>query len=204
MSNVLLLNANATPVSLLPLSVISWQDAVRYLWLNMVVVLHEYQNWQVHSPSTTMTVPSVVMLRKQVRYAGYWFSHGSRPQASLVFLRDMYQCQYCSQQFSRRQLTIDHVIPKFYGGKTLWENVATACERCNCERGCNTAIKPRRQPFRPNHKLLISNLRQFPITVPHLNWNDYLGWDQGKVHLGTIGGGIIHDTVDLRSRISSN
>lgn len=181
MSDVLLLNANAVPVSLLPLSVISWQDAVRYLWLDLVVVLHEYENWQVHSPSITITVPAVVMLRKQVRFAGQSFAPNTRPQANLIFLRDRFRCAYCLRQFPRRQLTIDHVTPLYYGGETTYENVCAACAACNSARGHDTTIQPKRQPFRPTLQHLIAALRTFPIVIAHASWNLYLKWDDELV-----------------------
>ena len=49
MGQVLLLNADAQPVSYLPLSAIQWQDAITYLWLDKVTVLEWYDDWMVRS-----------------------------------------------------------------------------------------------------------------------------------------------------------
>jgi 5-methylcytosine-specific restriction endonuclease McrA len=182
-NEVLLLNANATPISWLPLSSISWQNAVRLIWLDVVEVLHTYDNWQVHSPSMTIEVPSVVMLRKQVLGFRNWIAKEESPQAHLVFLRDMFTCQYCLKQFARRHLTIDHVIPRVYGGKTHWSNVTSSCGPCNGRRGCNRRIRPASMPYRPTINQLIRNMRKFPIFIPHPCWNLYLNWDINRVHL---------------------
>jgi hypothetical protein len=35
-------------------------------------------------------------------------------------------------------VTLDHVVPRSRGGRTTWENVVTACGRCNREKGDRT------------------------------------------------------------------
>ncbi|XP_010414876.1 PREDICTED: uncharacterized protein LOC104700959 isoform X2 [Camelina sativa] len=52
-----------------------------------------------------------------------------------ILLRDDYTCQYCS---SRENLTIDHVIPISRGGEWTWQNLVTACSRCNSRKGQKT------------------------------------------------------------------
>ena len=50
-----------------------------------------------------------------------------------MYLRDMYQCQYCADTFSPKELTIDHILP-ISKGKTNWENCTTACTTCNIKK----------------------------------------------------------------------
>ena len=182
-NEVLLLNANAAPVSWLPLSAITWQNAVRLIWLDVVEVLHSYDGWTVHSPSTEMTVPSVLMLRKQVKGFRTWVAREESPQSHLIFLRDSFLCQYCLKQFPRNQLTVDHVIPKYYGGKTRYDNCTTACQPCNGRRGCDITVRPATAPFRPTLGQLVRNMRKFPISIPDMNWNHYLNWPEAQVQL---------------------
>ncbi|MGB3695162.1 MAG: HNH endonuclease [Spirulinaceae cyanobacterium] len=52
-----------------------------------------------------------------------------------VLRRDRHSCQYCD---SKKKLTLDHVIPRSKGGKHTWDNVVTACERCNSKKGSRT------------------------------------------------------------------
>ena len=42
-----------------------------------------------------------------------------------------------------RELTFDHVIPRRQGGRTTWENVATACARATCKKGGRTPREAR-------------------------------------------------------------
>lgn len=69
-----------------------------------------------------------------------------------VLRRDHHTCQYCG---STKRLTLDHVIPRSKGGKHSWDNVVTACERCNSKKGDRTpqeANMPlRHQPKAPMH-----------------------------------------------------
>ena len=41
-------------------------------------------------------------------------------------------CRYCG---TRSALTIDHVVPLSKGGKWVWENLVTACTKCNGKKG---------------------------------------------------------------------
>ncbi|XP_028761226.1 uncharacterized protein LOC114719840 isoform X2 [Neltuma alba] len=52
-----------------------------------------------------------------------------------ILFRDNYTCQYCS---SYENLTIDHVIPTALGGEWKWENLVTACVKCNSKKGHRT------------------------------------------------------------------
>ena len=103
MSHVLLLNADARPISLLPLSTEIWQDAMIRLYKGEAEVLHSYDDWEVHSPSVTMAVPSVVILKNQIKLSRPWIARDNTAQKDLVFLRDLYVCQYCNEQFPRRK-----------------------------------------------------------------------------------------------------
>ncbi|XP_011010125.1 PREDICTED: uncharacterized protein LOC105115052 isoform X2 [Populus euphratica] len=52
-----------------------------------------------------------------------------------ILHRDNYTCQYCS---SHENLTIDHVLPTAQGGEWQWENLVTACAKCNSKKGQKT------------------------------------------------------------------
>jgi 5-methylcytosine-specific restriction endonuclease McrA len=55
-----------------------------------------------------------------------------------VLARDHYTCQYCGKQPSRKDLTVDHIVPRSRGGHTTWDNVVTACQWCNGRKGSRT------------------------------------------------------------------
>src|ERR1019366_3282762 len=122
----LVLNADYRPLSYYPLSLWSWQDAIKAVFLDRVNIVSEY-DVAVHSPSFTMKLPSVVALKSDVKRA--------RPPAFTrfnVFLRDRFRCQYCGDD---HDLTFDHLIPRSRGGTTTWDNVITACAPCNLRKG---------------------------------------------------------------------
>lgn len=50
-----------------------------------------------------------------------------------VFMRDNFTCQYCGKQ--GKDLTIDHVVPRYRGGPHRWENLVSACKSCNHRKG---------------------------------------------------------------------
>jgi 5-methylcytosine-specific restriction endonuclease McrA len=58
-----------------------------------------------------------------------------------VLARDHYTCQYCGATPLRKNLTLDHVLPRSRGGKTTWENVVTACDKCNGRKGSRTPVE---------------------------------------------------------------
>jgi len=51
-----------------------------------------------------------------------------------LFRRDQNLCGYCADYFPAGKLTRDHVHPTSKGGKNVWTNVVSACERCNKEK----------------------------------------------------------------------
>jgi 5-methylcytosine-specific restriction endonuclease McrA len=168
----LVLNADYRPLSYYPLSLWPWQDAVKAAFLDRVVIVSEYEE-VVRSPSTTIRIPSVVVLKDYVK-----------PQRQVaftrfnLFLRDEFACQYCG---ARGDLTFDHVVPRARGGITSWENVVAACGRCNLRKGSKSlkqvGFSLRRPPAQPSTGQLMNLGRKFPPNHLHESWMDYLYWD---------------------------
>lgn len=170
MSDCLLLNQDFNPISVLPLSVISWQHAIKLMFLDRITILEHYDNWQIHSEKLTINVPSVAVTQEYLH-----FKKSAKFSRHNLFLRDMYQCQYCLDTFRPGDLTIDHVIPRRHGGKTHWENCVTACHSCNSKKGSKLHIKPNRAPFKPEHYHLINKWKMRSVRVQHTGWYKYLG-----------------------------
>lgn len=171
----LVLNADFRPLSYFPLSLWSWQDSLKAVFLDRVNVVSEYDR-VVHSPSTEIRLPSVIALKEYVAI-------GRRPAFTRfnVFLRDAFHCQYCGGHFSAELLTFDHVVPRSRGGRTSWSNVVTACAPCNLRKGHRLpavcGMTPLRQPEQPTNYLLQENGRAFPPNYLHESWRDFLYWD---------------------------
>ena len=96
----LVLNADHRPLSYYPLSLWSWQDTIKAVFLERVTILEEYDR-VVRSARFEMKLPSVVSLKTYIRPA-------RRPAFTRfnVFLRDQFECQYCGDP---KDLTFDHV-----------------------------------------------------------------------------------------------
>ena len=99
----LVLNADFRPLSYYPLSLWSWQDAIKAVFLDRVNIVANYDR-AVHSPSLEMKLPSVVSLKTFVKPS----THPAFTRFN-VFLRDRFSCQYCG---TRDDLTFDHLIPR--------------------------------------------------------------------------------------------
>ena len=72
-----------------------------------------------------------------------------------LFRRDANLCLYCGGHFRSSDLSRDHIEPVSRGGSDSWQNVVTACKRCNHHKGNNTLQEAGMQllavPFGPTH-----------------------------------------------------
>lgn len=180
MSNTLLLNQNYEPISVLPLSVVSWQHAIKLYFLERVSILETYDNWVVRSEKLEIPVPSVCVTKEYFNY-----KKAVKFSRSNLYLRDLYTCQYCNEVFDHHDLTIDHVIPRMAGGKTNWENTVTCCKPCNWSKG-SKLHRPLRKPYKPDYYSLANKWRHRPITVPNASWYNYLGIKNPDISVGDI------------------
>jgi len=107
----------------------------------------------VRTVALRIRVPRVILLlffdrlpRKEVKFTRH-----------NIFERDRNTCQYCGRVFDRRDLNLDHVIPRDRGGPTTWENIVCSCIPCNtrkanktpAEAGMRLVRKPKRPKWRP-------------------------------------------------------
>ncbi|MDP4032178.1 MAG: HNH endonuclease [Pseudorhodobacter sp.] len=168
----LVLNADFRPLSYYPLSLWPWQEAIKAVFLDRVMIVAQYDQC-VRSQRTELRIPSVVVLKDYVK-----------PQKRVaftrfnLFLRDEFSCQYCG---ARGDLTFDHVLPRARGGVTSWENVVAACSPCNLRKGAKTlkqaGMHLARQPRGPSAAEMLAHGRRFPPNHLHDSWLDYLYWD---------------------------
>jgi 5-methylcytosine-specific restriction endonuclease McrA len=72
-----------------------------------------------------------------------------------LFRRDSHLCLYCGEVFPDRELSRDHVTPVIQGGQDVWNNVVTACRRCNNYKAGQTPEQAGMEllavPFVPTH-----------------------------------------------------
>lgn len=170
---VLVLNASYEPLSL-----VSVRRAV-VLLLREKAELVEATQHMVRSTSRTMPVPLVIRLVKYVR-----LPHRRVPATrAAIMLRDAYTCQYCGDMPGRSMLTVDHVMPRSRGGAHDWNNLVTACKRCNQHKGSHLPEEAQmtllRRPFEPSYVALV--LLSNPMAAAR--WESLMGIG----HAGIVG-----------------
>ena len=124
MGQTLVLNASYEP-----LNITSWRRAVILMIKGKAESLEEDQSYSIHSGHN---LPTVIRLRYYVKVP---FREVALTRKNIL-LRDNNSCQYCNHRGS--DLSIDHVLPRSRGGTDSWENVTTACLRCNVQKGNRT------------------------------------------------------------------
>ncbi|KAL0911859.1 hypothetical protein M5K25_017786 [Dendrobium thyrsiflorum] len=117
-------------ISYRPVNVVCWKRAICLEFMEKADVL-EYYDQTVSSPQGSFYIPAVLRVPHLLQAVKRRRIKHSLSRKS-IFYRDSYTCQYCS---SRQDCTIDHVLPISRGGEWKWENLVTACTRCNSRKG---------------------------------------------------------------------
>ena len=161
---VLVLNLNYVPVN-----VSTVRRAVVLLVKGKAELLENHRG-QLRTVDRVFDAPSIIRLAYLVK----------RPflprklSKKEVFLRARYTCQYCAKK--SQDLTLDHVVPRRQHGPHTWDNVVTACTRCNLRKAGRT-------PAEANMKL--AKIPKAPDPNPYLilqnrvildEWQQYLPW----------------------------
>lgn len=121
----LLLNATYEPLAVVPL-----RRAVVLVLAEKAEVI-DADGAEIHSERTSMPIPTVIRLTRFVRVP---YVRRVPVTRRAVLQRDHHTCVYCG----RRGDTMDHVTPKYLGGKHEWRNVVCACRPCNGRKGHKT------------------------------------------------------------------
>lgn len=182
----LVLNADYTPLETWPPSIETAVEAIKMVMRGRANIVEGWPGVFCRSASVTLPVPKVVAIRNFAPvYGEPKFCRRS------ILLRDRYRCQYCGERFESKDLTYDHVIPRDAGGKTVWENVLTACLRCNNAKrntlpnysgrkravGHDGSMRPLKPPRRPTRaELMRSGLELLPNDVIE-DFGSFLYWN---------------------------
>lgn len=102
-----------------------------------------------------------------------------------VFERDKNTCQYCGHRFDRKDLNLDHVVPRQHGGLTTWTNVVCSCVPCNSRKANRTpeaaGMRLIRKPKKPRWRPFLEV--QFSKSHDH-SWRHFLDLAYWNVELG--------------------
>lgn len=115
----------------IPLMYCDMRKAIALVYLKKAEIVKATGTF-LRTVSSQFPVPQIIrLLTRLVRHVAPKVTYTRKN----VHIRDHYMCQYCG---SHENLTLDHVHPVSRGGKSNWENVVTACYRCNSKKGNKT------------------------------------------------------------------
>ncbi len=160
----LTLNASYEPLTIVPV-----RRALRLIIDRKAEALEVDQSRPFRSESLVYPAPTVIRLVRYIHVPQRFRRHVTN---TFLFARDHYTCQYCGRhrrELGHREfLTRDHLLPLSRAGKSSWDNVITACTRCNHRKGNLTleesGMKPLTQPREPNHVELVWAVRSVTDT----------------------------------------
>jgi len=152
-----------TDASGMPLEWINYQEAVKLYHLDQVAYSCGSILYQLHGGYNAITgLRSIIEVNSII--ATYGNNHAlSRMRDTYtpplnnqsLFARDAHVCLYCGNRFMSRDLSRDHVTPISKRGRDTWNNVVTACKRCNNHKAGRTPEEANMQllaiPFIPTH-----------------------------------------------------
>jgi 5-methylcytosine-specific restriction endonuclease McrA len=150
-------------------------------WRDFSAQAPEHDEEMVHTISFKIRIPRVIVLmlfdrmpRKEVKFTRH-----------NIFERDKTTCQYCGKTFDKRDLNLDHVIPRDRGGVTTWENIVCSCIPCNTRKGNRlpheAGMKLLRKPTRPRWRPFLHIT--FDAKV-HESWRHFIDFAYWNVELG--------------------
>jgi 5-methylcytosine-specific restriction endonuclease McrA len=144
MQNVLLMNADYTPLGL-----ITWHKAIKLMCKKKVEVV-KYSETEIYNFEKTvkMLIPAVIRLIKYVR-----FLYGKRVPFNKhnLLIRDNYTCAYCGIKLGKHNASIDHITPRSMGGLSTFDNTVSACIPCNNKKDMKTCKQANMYPkFKPH------------------------------------------------------
>ena len=163
-ATVLVLNATFEPINVCTVR------RATVLILKAKAELLERGEGELHSERMTLDRPIVIRLITYVRVPRD--AHRRKITRKAVLARDSWTCQYCGS--TKPGLTVDHVIPRSRGGKSVWENIVASCASCNRRKGNRLPreiqMHPRSSPRPPGPTVFI---RIASPTIP-VAWKQYL------------------------------
>lgn len=147
----------------MPLEWIDFREAVRVYYLGQVAYSYGSVLYQIRGGYNARTkrrsvieVNSIVATRGDSHAALKARAHYVPPlNNQTLFARDAHLCMYCGDRYPTRGLSRDHIIPLSRGGRDSWNNVVSACKRCNNRKAGQTPEQAGMEllavPFTPTH-----------------------------------------------------
>jgi hypothetical protein len=134
---------------------------------NAEVIAEHPETFGVVNPTLEINKPSIIRVHTFIKMN---FQKVPLTREN-IYKRDNYECVYCGED-NKKLLTLDHVVPQSKGGPNSWDNLVTACKRCNGEKSDLTLEeygKPIPKPQRPHYLMLLKKVHYIPE-----EWKPYL------------------------------
>lgn len=150
-----------------PLAICSVNRAFLLVFLEKAELLEHDDLNTIHTISDSYKKPTVIKINRYINvpYRGVVLTRQN------LFKRDGNSCQYCG---SKEDLTVDHLIPRSRGGRSVWDNLVTACKPCNSRKGDmnpdQVGLTLKRQPFKPTYLMFLKNT----MGDMRKEWHSYL------------------------------
>jgi 5-methylcytosine-specific restriction endonuclease McrA len=152
-----------TDVAGMPLEWIDYREAARLYHMGQVAYVCGSRLYQLFGGTnarsgmrTIVDVNSIVATIGHTHNPGNTRSDYTPPlNNQTLFRRDAYLCMYCGMRFPSAQLSRDHIRPFSQGGSDTWNNVVSACRRCNNAKASRTPEQAKMEllavPFTPTY-----------------------------------------------------
>jgi len=139
---IIVLNANLHPIN-----VTTFKKGFKLIYKGKAEVVETYEDDYIMTYTKKVLRPKVIRLLNLVNLPYRKLA----PTKENIFKRDNFTCMYCP---SKKNLTLDHVLPRSRGGKNTWKNLVACCSKCNCKKDNKTPkeanMKLRRVPTAPS------------------------------------------------------
>ena len=154
--------------SYIPRSIVSSTRAFVIVYKGSAEVVENHPvHFKLVDEDLKINKPSIIRIPKYIKTD----KHKVPLNKANVMRRDGHTCVYCGSN-KRQDLTIDHVIPQSKGGKNTWNNLVTACFKCNNKKGSLDLSEfggEIDKPIRPHYLMLMKT-----INYIYDSWKVYL------------------------------
>jgi 5-methylcytosine-specific restriction endonuclease McrA len=131
-------------------------DFKSFDWSDWTKIRPKNNEEGIRTVNAIFRVPEVIQFTKYDKVPQKQIHYNRRN----IFIRDNHQCQYCS---SKKDLSLDHIIPKSRSGKSTWENIVVACVKCNLKKADRTpqeaGMKLLKKPVKPKCNFSVGDIK---------------------------------------------
>jgi 5-methylcytosine-specific restriction endonuclease McrA len=143
---------------------VSWDE-----WMQLPI-----RPWDmvIHSAKMAIRVPTVVITQKYNKMPTKKYK--GKPTREALFYRDGGVDIYTGKSLNFEDSTIDHIIPKYHGGKDVFENTGLTTKKINNRKGCKlnseVGLTPLFSPTAPKEVPMWKTIRK----IKHDDWKFFI------------------------------